>query len=372
VFVCATGIATAARQAAPAAAASPQMSETFFKDIRVLKGIPVDEFIDTMGMFAAATAKDCTGCHSPQILDGKPEAFAIETPMIQKARFMVGMMNTINRNFFGNQKRVSCFTCHSNTSAPQNVPNMAIQYGDPVDNPSSLEFIVASGSNPSQIDGVFAKYLDALGGAQRLNAVTSFAATGTYAGWDTGLSEVPVEIFAKAPEQYATVAHRTEGDSVWTYDGQNAWEVSINAALPSAIPLTKGNLDGAKLEAIVALAPARLRQAFARWQITKGLIDDKPVQVLRGSNPGQQPVNFYFDNAGLLVRLLRWNETLVGPVATQYDFSDYRDVAGVKRPFRWVKTSTRNQVTMVIKEMRPNVAIDAARFARPTTTRRIP
>jgi len=372
VLVCATSIAAAARQAAPAAPpAAPQVSETFFKDIRVLKGIPVDEFIDTMGMFAAATSKDCTGCHSPQILDGKPEAFAIETPMIQKARFMVGMMNTINRNFFGNQKRVSCATCHTNTSVPQNVPNMAIQYGDPVDNPNSLEFIVASGSIPSQIDGVFAKYIDALGGAQRLNAVTSFTATGTYAGWDTGLSEVPVEIFAKAPEQYATVAHRTEGNSVWTYDGQSAWEVSINAALPSAIPLTKGNLDGAKIEAIVAIAPTRLRQAFARWQITKGLIDDMPVQILRGSNPGQQPVNFYFDNSGLLVRLLRWNETLVGPVATQYDYSDYRDTAGVKRPFKWVKTSTRNQVTMVVKEIRPNAAIDAARFARPTTTRLI-
>jgi len=372
VLVCATSIAAAARQAAPAAPpAAPQVSETFFKDIRVLKGIPVDEFIDTMGMFAAATSKDCTGCHSPQILDGKPEAFAIETPMIQKARFMVGMMNTINRNFFGNQKRVSCATCHTNTSVPQNVPNMAIQYGDPVDNPNSLEFIVASGSIPSQIDRVFAKYIDALGGAQRLNAVTSFTATGTYAGWDTGLSEVPVEIFAKAPEQYATVAHRTEGNSVWTYDGQSAWEVSINAALPSAIPLTKGNLDGAKIEAIVAIAPTRLRQAFARWQITKGLIDDMPVQILRGSNPGQQPVNFYFDNSGLLVRLLRWNETLVGPVATQYDYSDYRDAGGVKRPFKWVKTSTRNQVTMVVKEIRPNAAIDAARFARPTTTRLI-
>src|SRR5262245_49018811 len=101
----AASIGVAARQTAPAAASdAPVMAENFFKDIRVLKGIPVDEFIDTMGMFAAATAKDCTGCHSPQILDGKPEAFAIETPMIQKARFMVGMMNTINRNFFGNQK----------------------------------------------------------------------------------------------------------------------------------------------------------------------------------------------------------------------------------------------------------------------------
>lgn len=347
------------------------MSETFFKDIRVLKGIPVDEFIDTMGMFAAATSKDCTGCHSSQILDGTPGAFAIETPMIQKARSMVGMMNAINRNFFGNQKRVSCFTCHANLSAPQNVPNMAIQYGDPVENPNSMEFIVAAGSNVSQIDGVFAKYIEALGGAERLNAVTSFTATGTYSGWDTGLSEVPMEIFAKAPGQYTTVAHRTEGDSIWAYDGQSAWEVSIDAALPSAIPLTKGNLEGAKLDAAVALAPARLRQSFARWEISKGLIDDKPVQILRGTNEGQLPVNFYFDAAGLLVRLLRWNETLVGPVATQYDYSDYREVAGVRRPFNVVKTSTRNQVTMVITDVRPNVAIEAARFARPTTTRLI-
>src|SRR5206468_7724259 len=142
---------------------------------------------------------------SPQILDGKPEAFAVETPMIQKARFMVGMMNTINRNFFGNQKRVSCATCHTNTSVPQNVPNMAIQYGDPFENPNSTEFIVASGSNPSQIDGVFAKYIEALGGAQRLNALTSFTATGTYAGWDTGLSPVRVEIYATGRGQCGTV-----------------------------------------------------------------------------------------------------------------------------------------------------------------------
>jgi hypothetical protein len=370
-----TSIAVVARQAAvPAATPSsttPLMSEQFFKNIRVLKGIPVDEFIDTMGMFAGATAKDCTGCHSPLILDGQEGAFAINTPMLDKARFMIGMMNAINRNYFGGQKRVSCATCHSNTSAPENVPNMAIQYGNPVDNPDSMEFAVAVGSNPSQIDQVFAKYIDALGGAQRLAAVTGFAATGTYSGWDTGLSPVPVDIYAKAPGQYTTVAHRTEGDSTWSYDGQNAWEVSINAALPAAIPLTKGNLEGARLDAIIALAPARLRQSFAKWEITKGLIDDKPVQILRGTNPGQPPVNFYFDNSGLLVRMLRWNDTLVGPVATQYDYSDYRDVAGVKRPFTWVKTSTRNQVTMVMKEIRPNVAVDAARFAKPTTTRLI-
>ncbi len=370
---CVTSIAVLARQATPAAPAeTPPMAETVFKNVLVLKGIPVDEFIDTMGMFAAATAKDCTGCHSPEILDGRAEAFAIPTPMIQKARMMIGMMNAINRNYFRGQKRVTCATCHANSSAPENVPNMAIQYGDPVDNPNSMQFIVAAGSDPSQIDQVFAKYLDVLGGAQRLAGVTSFAATGTYAGWDTGLSEVPVDIYARAPEQLTTVAHRTEGDSVWAYDGRNGWQVTVNSAVPFTLPLTKGNLEGARLDAMVALAPTRIRQAFSKWEISKGLLDDdRPVQILRGTNEGQSPVNFYFDNAGLLVRLLRWNDTAVGSVATQYDYSDYRDVGGIRRPFRWVKTSTINQVTIVLKEFRPNVAIDAARFARPTTTRLI-
>ena len=367
-----TSIAVSARQAGPTAGApeTPPMAETVFKNVLVLKGIPVDEFIDTMGMFAAATAKDCTGCHSPQILDGNPDAFAIATPMIQKARFMIGMMNQINRNYFGGQKRVSCATCHANTSAPENVPNLAVQYGNPLDNPDSMQFVPATGSNPSQIDQVFAKYLDALGGAQRLAGVTSFTATGTYAGWDTGLSEVPVDIYARAPEQLTTVAHRTEGDSVWAYDGRNAWQVTINAAVPFTLPLAKGNLAGARLDAMVALAPTRIRQAFSTWEISKGILDDdRPVQILRGTNEGQPPVNFYFDNAGLLVRLLRWNDTAVGPVATQYDYSEYREVGGVRRPFRWVRRSTANEVTVVLKEIRPNVAIDAARFAKPATTR---
>ena len=367
---CVPGIAVAARQAGTAE--NPPLADAVFKNVQVLKGIAVDEFIDTMGMFAAATAKDCSGCHSPEILDGKAEAFAVATPMIQKARLMIGMVNTINRNYFGGQKRVTCATCHSNASKPENVPNMAIQYGTTPDNPNSMQFVVAPGSSPSQIDQVFAKYMDALGGAERLASVTSFAATGTYAGWDTGLSEVPVDIFAKGPDQLTTVAHRTEGNSVWTFDSRNGWQATVDSAVPFTVPLTGGNLAGARLDAMVALAPTRIRQAFSKWEITKGVIDDdRQVQILRGTNEGQMPVNFYFDNTGLLVRLLRFSDTPVGAVATQYDYSDYREVGGVRRPFHWVKTSTANQVTVVLKEIRPNVAIEPARFARPTTARAI-
>ena len=65
------------------------------------------------------------------------------------------------------------------------------------------------------------------------------------------------------------------------------------------------------------------------------------------------------------MRLVRWNETAVGPVPTQYDFSDYREVEGVRRPFRWVKTWVNNQATFVLEDVQVNGPIDAARFARP-------
>jgi len=345
---------------------TPPMAETVFKNIQVLKGIPVDEFMDTMGMFAAATAKDCTGCHAPNILVGSRDAFAETTPMIQRARQMVEMMNTINRTYFGGRKRVTCYTCHAGTPAPGRVPNLALQYGAPLpDNPNAMEFIALPGA-ANQVDQIFAKYIQALGGAPRLATVTSVVAAGTYAGWDTAFGEVPLEMFGRAPDQLTTIVHRKEGTNTWTFDGRNAWFAGVDSAVANfTTTMTGGNLAGARVETLVAVAPTRIQQAFSRWQVSEDIIEDRPVQVLQGLNQGQSPVNFYFDESGLLVRLVRWNETAVGPVPTQFDYADYREVAGVRRPFRWVKTWTNNKATVTLKTVQANVPIDAARFAKP-------
>jgi hypothetical protein len=39
------------------------MAEDVFKNIQVLKGIPANQFMDTMGFFSAALGLNCTGCH---------------------------------------------------------------------------------------------------------------------------------------------------------------------------------------------------------------------------------------------------------------------------------------------------------------------
>ena len=86
--------------ASPQQAPPPQnpvrMAEEVFQNVQVLKGIPADEFLDTMGMFSSALLFDCVSCHAQEIISD-PKGFSIATPRIQRARQMVVMMNAINK-----------------------------------------------------------------------------------------------------------------------------------------------------------------------------------------------------------------------------------------------------------------------------------
>jgi len=342
----------------------PQMAEEVFKNVQVLKGIPVDEFMDTMGMFSAALSLNCIDCHTAESV-GTWDRFADETPLKQTARRMVQMVNEINRANFKGVRSVTCYTCHHGDLRPRMVPNLAAQYATPVEDPNEIEVFRLPGG-PSA-DQVFEKYLQALGGPQRVAGLTSFAGKGTYIGFETEQTKVPVEVFAKAPLQRATVVHMTVGDKVTLYDGRAAWIAGSDKPIP-LMPLTGGNLDGAKIDALVAF-PAQIKQSFSQWQVGATAIDDREVHVLRGTNPRQPPVNFYFDESGLLVRVVRFVDTAVGRVPTQIDYSDYREVSGVKMPFKWTVTWTNGQSTTELSEMQGNVSIDAARFARPAPAR---
>src|SRR5262249_30233528 len=66
---CLLCIGLASAQARPQATAQPgadrnvMMAQDAFKDVQVLKGISVKEFMETMGFFAASLNANCTTCH---------------------------------------------------------------------------------------------------------------------------------------------------------------------------------------------------------------------------------------------------------------------------------------------------------------------
>ena len=356
-LVCLLGVGSIRVQGAQQA---PLVSDKLFRNVQVLKGMPIDTFFDAMGMFAASMGDDCTYCHSKEAVF-RHEAFGDPTPRIQKARQMIVMMQTLNKTYFGGAPRVTCFTCHRGNYQPVNAPRLSLQYGPPDDDPNVIDFPT---DERVTADQVFDRYLTAIGGPGALAKVQSFTAKGTYSGFDTGFSEVPVDIYAKAPNQRAWIVHMFNGDSYRVFDGRNGWWAGPDSPAP-IMTLVSGNLDRARIEAVLAF-PGGLKQAFAQWRVGRTAVDERDVQILQGTNPGLLPVNFYFDNqTGLLVRMVRWNETPVGPVPTEINYDDYRDVAGIKMPFTWTASQTYMQMTIKLTGIQPNVAIDAARFAQP-------
>src|SRR5438445_3291167 len=95
--LCLMGVVLARGQAGQAQ--RPQMAEEVFKNVQVLKGIPVDEFMDTMGMFSAATGMNCTDCHTSDSTTTW-DKFGNDTPQKQTARKMMLMVNAINKDNF--------------------------------------------------------------------------------------------------------------------------------------------------------------------------------------------------------------------------------------------------------------------------------
>jgi photosynthetic reaction center cytochrome c subunit len=383
-FVCSTnaqsapakGSAKAATQkpspaARPAGAASgsskPQMAEDVFKDVRVLKGIPVDEFMNTMGFFAASLSLNCTDCHVSESSSSWAR-YADETPLKAKAREMVLMVNRLNKNDFGGVRRVTCYTCHRGIQTPKIVPNLAEQNGPPPpEDPNEVAISAAKQDAPNAptADQVFDKYFQALGGTQALSKLTSFVAKGTYSGFDTDFSPIPVEIYAKAPDFRTTLIHGPFGDITRTYDGHAAWLASPAKPVP-LMAITGGDLNGARIDALLSFPGVGIKGLFRQWLVGTAMIDDRPVVILQGTTAGQNPIKLFFDKeSGLLVRQVRYSNSMVGVNPTQIDYSDYREVAGIKVPFHSIATWTDGQATTELTDVQPNVAIDAGKFAKP-------
>jgi len=358
-------IASAAGQTAPA---KQLLSEQAFKNVTVLKGIPVDEFMDTMGFISASTNYNCTDCHVEPKVEGDWSVYAEETPRKATARRMILMVQSLNKTNFGGARVVTCYTCHRNVQgAPKITPSLTEQYGEPpTPDPNEVEITRQAQGAPSA-DQIFDKYLQAVGGAQKAAAITSIIFKGTYQGYAEPKS--PVDIYVKAPNQRTMIAHTDGGDRTTTFDGSNGWMAAPAADKPfPIIRYTNGDLDALRLDAVLSF-PAGIRQALTKPLVGSSSIDDKDVVVVQGTaNGGRSPVKLYFDKqSGLLVRQVRYADTIIGRVPIQVDYSDYRDVAraGVKLPFHVITTWTDGRSDVLLTSAETNMTIDAAKFNQP-------
>jgi len=381
-WVFATSFATA--QPPPPKSPTGTTSDQVFKNVQVLKGIPLDDFLGTMGIMCAALGFDCSECH----LGAGTEKvdWAADNPRKLLARRMVQMMAAINRENFDGRQMVTCWSCHRGRDRPLTTPTMENMYG-----PATLDMddvlVQAAGQPPAE--KILDQYIQAVGGAQRLATVKSFVATGSSAGFGGFGKGGQVEINAKFPDQRVTSIvfpkEPERGASIRAFNGQEAW-LRTPLTVLSEYQLTGGELYGAKLDAELSF-PAQIKTALTNWRVSlpvtisdlpapdsqaveenkaAGIGKDRFVNVLQGRGPNGIYATLYFDQqSNLLLREVRYGNSPIGRVPTQIDYSDYRDVDGIKMPFHILFVWLGGRDEFQLNQVQLNAPVDARKFGRP-------
>jgi photosynthetic reaction center cytochrome c subunit len=344
------------------AQAKPQMADDVFKNVQVLKGLTVDEFMGTMGLFSAALNVCCGDCHVGA--GGSEPQWDKDIPRKQVARKMISMMQGINKSSFGGAQMVTCWTCHRGTGGPATTPPIDSIYSDPVTTLPDVLTQATSGTAVPTATAIFDRYMQAVFGGNKSANLTSYTAKGTSLLFGNEKGD-PVEIYAKAPNKLTTIVHQREGDLERITDGKDAWVV-LPLTVVQEYEWTASAREGAKLDGQLVF-PGGIKDFLTNWKVSfPTTIDGRDIYVVQGSRPGGLIATFYFDKqTGLLRRMIRYANSAVGRVPTQIDYSDYRPVAGVMMPYKYTFGWVSGREEYTITEIQPNVAVDDSKFAKP-------
>lgn len=347
--------------------ASEQKSGEFFKNVTTstLKELTPSDFLGAMGVMTAALGYDCSDCH-PGAGTDQMNWMTDSNPRKRTARRMVEMVAAINRQHFGGAQEVTCWTCHHGQDAPATSIALDKLYGAPNDEKGDV-IEAAEGVPPAS--QILDQYIQALGGAEKLAGLKSYIVTGHSEGYGDLGGNAAFQIFAQAPDRrgmwISFPEHPDRGISAWTYDGKSGW-ISTPRGFLREYPLNGNDLNGVRLDSLLAF-PGGIKTALSNWRVgLEDSLQDKPVYIVQGNGPGGLLGTFYFDKqTHLLVRYVRQTPSPVGRISIQQDFDDYRDVNGIKFPFKYSFLWLDGRFTADIAEVKVNPAIDSAKFAKP-------
>lgn len=361
-------------QAAAPQTAQPGAQQTAgdkYMNVQVLKDIPADQLIPAMRYITAALGVECNYCHVPDHFDSD------DKPHKLTARKMMTMMFAIDKDNFNGRREVTCYTCHRGASHPVGVPvlgemaSASAMNGTMGNGMGMREPSQSSANGPGaqtapavSVDAILAKYTDAIGGSTAIGKITSLDEKGTATMPARGGRQMQAEEVRKAPDKALLTTNLPNGREVQRgYNGAVAWQ-----AFPGrgAEELTWDDLVRAKQWATF-IPGLTMKQDFVREQVVAtDKIGDASAYRVMAIRKGGGRVFFDFDaQSGLLLRVSQRIESPLGALPQNTDYSDYRDVNGVKLPFSVTVTQVQGPTIYKWDSIQANVPVEDSRFEKP-------
>ena len=215
------------------------------------------------------------------------------------------------------------------------------------------------------IDQILEKQIEALGGKAALEKITTRQVSGAFeiAAFNAGGT---LKAYAKAPNKNASVADVPGfGQFQRGFDGTTAWEQDPTSGLHE---ISGPELSARKRDSDFH-AEVHMKDLFSNLTVKgKEKVGDKEAYLVEATPSEGKTEKLYFDvKSGLLIRHDAERESAQGAALIQTYFEDYREVDGVKVPFTIRQVNPAFEMSIKVDEVKHNVEIDDAKFAKPTT-----
>ncbi len=321
-----------------------QTAEQRYKNIQIFKGLPAAQLDPTMAFIAGSLGVRCSYCHVGNTFEKDDK----QTKLM--ARRMIQMVFDLNKGSFNGQGAVSCYTCHRGKPTPVSVPAVGQNPWTGSDSPTPEAL-------PS-IKDVLDRYVQAIGGSEALNRVTTRSAKGSRIGADGVL--VPEEVYQKAPDKILTI---TSYPNVVFSNGFNGSAVWAHSSREGPTPLPDQLLAQIKRDAVF-YKELKTQELYSKLTVLgrDSVRNADAYVVLATPSTGLAEKLFFDVRTGLLVRRYTESDTPLGKLPLQVDYEDYREVDGVKQPFLIHWSFPGRVWGRKIDEMKHNVPIDDAKF----------
>jgi len=379
IFAVSSGLKSSAQQAVAGNQPSPQQPppgapvERVRKNIQVLKGLPDTQLFLLMNFVGDSLGVHCDYCH---VKGPKNPQTGEDTWLWEKddkreklvGRDMMRMVLELNGTKFNREAVVTCFTCHRGSTRPERSA------------PLPPRDFVLEGLQKLQtpkrvlpgVQEVVAKYLSAVGADRQDVLAKAIVMRGAVERVERAKASGSIEIIFKQPNKArvkettpaGTVTRGTNGTTVWAQTSRGVIQLTDeNLRTIKETPTTfifSGGL----------LGPIKIPDALTR-AVVDGIsrVGDRDTYLVLIDESTQSTQLFFDVETGLLLRRLNITSTRLGPLSVQWDFSDYRNVNGLKLPFiiRTSNVASYDTVVRRFSEIRIDPTLDDSVFDVPKT-----
>jgi photosynthetic reaction center cytochrome c subunit len=355
-------------------APSDMRVEEFYENIQVMNGMRADLLRPSMSAMEATLGIHCNYCHAPG--DN-----AADTPMKETARRMMRMVRDINNSTFGGRNVVTCATCHTTTPKPA----LYAPVGQGRQLPAELsaagqvsEEVPIEGEAPT-VTQILDRYLQAIGGAQAVQRITSIAGTGTFRDYGeldyvhtTRMPREPtgLELFVKGQDQRRAVIKQARGDLITVQQADSGWASGgfFGAADLPPREMAPDEVDASKIQNAVVFPMLFSDLVHEMRVVGTATVGGRPATVVLGHTDALPVVKLYFDQGtGMLSNVQYYTEN---PICCRRVFNivltDRQNLGGVQVPRRWILTSDRDTYhEYTFTNLQVNTAVDDALFMMP-------